>query len=169
MNPSLELAEISSSSQCACIFNSMATSYSASFSFQSLCVLCCVTGLWLSGSIWGCGNETREGARWQSVGSLGLERDGQDKQATGGLKNEWINIQTKVNSAGESNPVSVASEVWTHEFSFKSLKELLCIWFLSSLALGRCGWGQSHSSSSSAGTVRFSLAWLSVRFLLKNQ
>lgn len=50
MNPSLELTEISSSSLCACIFNSMATSYSASFSFQSLCVLCCVTGLWLSGS-----------------------------------------------------------------------------------------------------------------------
>ena len=87
--------------------------------------------IWASAKVstqdWGCGNETREGARWQIVGSLRLERDGQDKQATGGLKNEWINIQTKVNSAGESNPVSAASEVWTHEFSLKSLKELLCI------------------------------------------
>lgn len=87
--------------------------------------------IWASAEVsaqsWGCGNETREGARWQGVGSLGLERDGQDKQATGGLKNEWINIQTKVNSAGESNPVSTAGEVLTHEFNLKSLKELLCI------------------------------------------
>lgn len=101
--------------------------------------------IWASAKVstqnWGCGNETREGARWQSVGSLRLERDGQDKQATGGLKNEWINIQTKVNSAGESNPVSAAGEVWTYEFSLKSLKELLCIWLLSILALGSWGWG----------------------------
>lgn len=59
------------------------------------------------------------------MGSPRLEKDGQDKQATGGLKNEWINIQTKVNSDGEANPVSTAREVLTYEFSHKYLKELM--------------------------------------------
>jgi hypothetical protein len=61
------------------------------------------------------------------VGSPRLEKDGQDKQSTGGLKNEWVNIQTKVNSHGEANPNSKAREVLTHEFSPKYLKELVRI------------------------------------------
>lgn len=71
----------------------------------------------VSAQRWGCGNETIVGARWQGVGSLGLERDGQDKQATRGLKNEWINIQTKVNNAGGSSPASTGGDVLTLEFT----------------------------------------------------
>lgn len=71
----------------------------------------------VSAQCWGCGNETIVGARWQGVGSLGLERDGQDKQGTRGLKNEWINIQTKVNNVGRSSPGSTGGDVLTLEFT----------------------------------------------------
>lgn len=86
---------------------------------------------------WDCGNGSREGARWQGVGSPRLEKDGQDKHATGGLRNERINIQTKVNSDGEDSPVSTAREVWTYEFSPKHLRELVWIWVQGSPSLLR--------------------------------
>lgn len=97
----------------------------------------------------------QRGCQMAGCGKSWLERDGQDKQATGGLKNEWINIQTKVNSAGESNPVSTAGEVLTHEFNLKSLKELLCIWFWSILALGHWVWGDHTVSGAKKGLFGF--------------
>lgn len=138
---------------------------SMSWALRTLCRIWAFSELSARG--WDCGNEIREGARWQGVGSPGLERDGQNKQATGGLKNEWINIQTKVNRAGEANPVSTAGEVSVREFSLKSLKGLLRICFFSIPAFEGAS-GVERSSWSNTGIVGCSPEGLSIRFSLKN-